>query len=128
MTVDFTNLEILAQTELEWTLGEIFATQALEYQNATPEEILNRLAEVAENYTILAPTLPQNLEYSARKEIEFFLSLYQDKRNKLSYFQKPQYSQESVRSLSYCAGGILEELLTLKKGHYLPTLKIARAT
>lgn len=128
MTVDFTNLETLAQAELDWTLSEIFATQASQYQNATAEEILNLLAEVAETYAILAPTLPQNLEYSARKEIEFFLSLYQDKRNRLSYFQKPQHSPESVRSLSYCAGGILDELLTLKKGHYLPTFKIARAT
>lgn len=128
MTVDFTNLEILAQAELDWTLSEIFATQASQYQNATPEEILNLLAEVAETYAILASTLPQNLEYSARKEIEFFLSLYQDKRNKLSYFQKSQHSQESVRSLSYCAGGILNELLSLKKGHYLPKFKIVRAT
>ena len=127
MTVEFTNLETLAEKNRDLMLSDDLATQKSGYENATPEEILHRLTEVAETYAVLAPTLPANLQYSAKKEIEFFLSIYQDKLKKSSQIHKLPQIQESVHSLSNCAGAILDELLNSKKHHHLQTFEIARA-
>ncbi|MFB2918830.1 MULTISPECIES: hypothetical protein [Aerosakkonema] len=128
MTVQFTDLEILAQHGLDLKPIEVLAKQVLQYQDATPQEILELLEEVAHSYAVLAPTLSPNLRYSARKEIEFFAFLYQDSLKKLTNPHKVRESQESVQSLSHCVRAIVDDLLNSKKCQTLQTFEIAPVT
>lgn len=103
MTVDVKNLEPIAEEDLALNLSEVFAARVPQYQDAIPEEILDLLEEAAETYTSLAPTLPHRLRNIAKKEIEFFLSVYQNKMREYHRIQNPQPPQNILQLLSHCA-------------------------
>ena len=128
MTVQFTDLEALAQLGFDLTPIDVLAKQALQYHDAPPEEILELLEEVAQTYVVLAQTLSPKLRYSARKEIEFLAFLYQDSLRKSTSPHKVQNSQESVLSLSHSVCAIVNELLNSKKCQALQIFQIVRAT
>lgn len=128
MTVQFTELEALVQPDLDINPVEVMAARTRQYQDATPEEIFDFLQDVAETYALLEPTLSPKLRNSAKQEIEFFLSLYQDSLQRTSHLQKAPQSQGSVKFLSQCAYAIVNELLNSKKYYKLPTFEIAKVT
>ncbi|MCA1993494.1 MAG: hypothetical protein LDL41_15855 [Coleofasciculus sp. S288] len=103
MTVDVKDIEPLAEEELGSNLSEVLAAKIPQYQDAVPEEILDLLEEAAETYAVLASKLPYRLKNSARKEIEFFLSLYQTKIRESRPLQHPQPPQKILQLLSHCA-------------------------
>jgi hypothetical protein len=78
MTVDFKDLKVLEEQDFSLTLSEVLEARALQYKDVILEEILNLLEEASEVYRSLEPTLPAHLRDTARKEIEFFLWLYQE--------------------------------------------------
>ncbi len=92
MDLDFAELEQLAQrtthpTQMPETLlthsAEVILSQAaLQYKNAPLTEVFDLLESALESYTA-TPTLAENLQESARREIEFFFSLLQEKLNLL---------------------------------------------
>ena len=90
MTVDFRYLEALAFQNLDLPLFKVLASRQEQYQDVTPEEILDLLEEAAQTYAIVAPTLPCCLQNSARKEIGFFLELYLDSLINSRTRQNPQ--------------------------------------
>lgn len=128
MTVQFTELEALVQPDLDINPVEIMAARTRQYQDATPEEIFDFLQAVAEPYALLEPKLSPKLRNSAKKEIEFFLSLYQDSLQRSSHIHKAQPSQGSVKFLSQCAYTIVNELLNSPKCYKLQTFEIAKVT
>ena len=128
MNAQFTELEALVQPELDINPVEVMAARTRQYQDATPEEIFDFLQAVAEPYALLEPKLSPKLRHSAKKEIEFFLSLYQDSLVRTSYFQKAQQSQDSVKFLSQCAYAIVKELLNSKNCYKLSTFEIPKVT
>lgn len=77
MTAEFSDLEILAQQNID--LQSTKDMQTWDYQDASLEEIVDLLEEVSEPFALLAPSLPPQLQQSARKEIEFLTSLYQQR-------------------------------------------------
>lgn len=128
MTVQFIELEALAQADLNLTPIELLAARIGQYQDASPEEIFDFLAEVAEIYAVLESILSPKLRYSAKKEIEFFLSLYQDSLKRSPSIYKARQSQDSVQFLSQCAYPFANESLNSNKCHSLPTFEIVQAT
>ena len=92
MDLDFVELEQLAQraahpTQMPETLlnesAEVILSQAaLEYKNAPLTEVFDLLESALESYAV-TPTLAESLQESARREIEFFFSLLQEKLNLL---------------------------------------------
>jgi predicted transcriptional regulator len=93
MTVNFKDLKALTNQQLDVTVTESLAAKTSQYQDVIPEEVLDLLEEAVETYIIVAPTLPRRLRTSARKEIEFFMQLYQDKIR--SSFHVPDYQEQS---------------------------------
>lgn len=81
MTPEFSDLEILAQQNID--LQSTKDMQTWHYQDASLEEIVDLLEEVSEPFALLAPILPPQLQQSARKEIEFLTSLYQQRMAEL---------------------------------------------
>lgn len=79
MTPDFNDLEIIAQQNLDLKSTNAIDTQTCDYQDASLEEIVDLLAEVTEPFALLASSLPPHLQQSARKEIDFLTSLYQQR-------------------------------------------------
>ncbi|HAZ46866.1 MAG TPA: hypothetical protein DCZ55_21025 [Cyanobacteria bacterium UBA11371] len=77
MTPEFNDLEILALENLD--LQSTKDMQTWEYHDASLEEIVDLLEEVSEPFALLASSLPPQLQQSARKEIEFLTSLYQQR-------------------------------------------------
>ena len=77
MTTEFNELEILAQQNID--LQSTKDMQTWEYQDASLDEIVDLLEEVSEPFALLASSLPPELQQSARKEIEFLTSLYQQR-------------------------------------------------
>ena len=77
MTAEFSDLEILAQQNIDSQSTKDM--QTWDYQDASLEEIVDLLEEVSEPFALLAPSLPPQLQQSARKEIEFLTSLYQQR-------------------------------------------------
>lgn len=102
MTVDFGDLKALAEADLDSTLSEALAARIPQYQDVIPEEILDLLEEAAETYTPLAATLPHHLQKTARKEIEFLMTLYQDKIRDSLHIKNPQPPQKILQILSSC--------------------------
>ena len=100
MTVDFKHLRALAEQELETSLSEALAAKAPQYQNVNPEEILDLLEEAAETYTVVESVLPHNLRHSARKELEFFVWVYQDTIKDSRPTQNRQPPQNILQLLS----------------------------
>ena len=77
MTPEFNDLEILALENLD--LQSTKDMERWEYHDASLEEIVDLLEEVSEPFALLASSLPPQLQQSARKEIEFLTSLYQQR-------------------------------------------------
>ncbi len=100
MTVDFKNLKALADQELGMTLSEALAVRASQYQNVIPEEILDLLEEAAETYTSVETGLPPSLRNIAKKEMEFFIWVYQDNIKNSQPIQNPQPPQKILQLLS----------------------------
>ncbi len=97
MTVDFNDLKELCEQDLSLPLSEVLARRASQYRDVTPEAILPLLEQAAQTYEVMAPTLPQRLRSIARKEIEFFLSLYKEKFSKYRPSQKLQLPQNILQ-------------------------------
>ena len=79
MTVEFRELKAFAEQNPNLTLSETLESKRQQYTDVIPEEILELLEEAFETYAMLAPSLPPTLQDIAVKEIDFFMSLYQDK-------------------------------------------------
>lgn len=77
MTVQFKDLEAIAQQKIDLTPDAALAAQAQQYQGVPSEEIYDLLESVTEPFNVLADSLPIALQQSARQEIEFFVYLYQ---------------------------------------------------
>lgn len=93
----------LAHQEFELPLTEALAEKTHQYHDVIPEEVLDLLEEAVETYVVLEPTLPSTLRRSARKEIEFFLTLYKEKIKKYFHVQNPQ-PPKKIRRLLGCFG------------------------
>lgn len=93
----------LAYQEFELPLAEALAEKTQQYQDVIPEEVLDLLEEAVETYVVLEPTLPNNLRRNAKKEIEFFLTLYKEKIKKYFHIQNPQPPKKILRLLG-CFG------------------------
>jgi hypothetical protein len=104
MITKLLNSEIVAETEDDLQLQRVLAERELQYQDATPEEILDSLAEAVDSYTFLATKLSPQLRQIAREEIKFFLSVYQE-----SVLKAP--SQRTINFLFYRACKITNEML-----------------
>ena len=102
MTVNFKDLKALTNQQLDVTVTESLAAKTSQYQDVIPEEVLDLLEEAVETYIIVAPTLPRRLRTSARKEIEFFMQLYQDKIRSSFHVQNPQPPQKILQLLACC--------------------------
>lgn len=103
MTVEFRDLEALAQQDFDLALFETIAAQASQYQNATPAEIYNLLEEVAQSYAALGPKLAITLQANAELEIAFLTFLYQAAVSKLHSSQtNAQQLQNIFQMLSCC--------------------------
>ena|SRR4028119_1799716 len=102
MIVDFGDLKALVEADLDSTLSESLAARIPQYQDVIPEEILDLLEEAAETYTTLAATLPHHLRKTAREEIEFLISLYEDKIRDSLHIKNPQPPQKILQILSSC--------------------------
>ncbi len=103
MNGDSKDLKALAYQELNLPLAEALKAKTQQYQDVIPEEVLDLLEEAVETYIVLEPTLPNQLRRSARKEIEFFLTLYKEKLKKYFHIPNPQPPQKILRLLS-CFG------------------------
>lgn len=77
--MEFRELKALAEQNPDWTLSETLESKRQQYMDVIPEEILELLEEALETYAMLAPSLSPTLQDIAVQEIEFFMSLYQDK-------------------------------------------------
>lgn len=100
---DSKDFKALAHQELDLPLSEALAEKTQQYQDVIPEEVLDLLEEAVETYVVLEPTLPNNLRRNAKKEIEFFLTLYKEKIKKYFHIQNPQPPQK-IRRLLACFG------------------------
>lgn len=96
--------EIVTETGDNLQLQGVLAERELQYQDATPEEILDLLAEAVDSYTFLAAELSPQLKHIAREEIKFLLSVYQE-----SVLKAP--SQTTINFLFYRACKITNEIL-----------------
>jgi hypothetical protein len=97
------DFKALDHQELDLPLSEALAEKTQQYQDVVPEEVLDLLEEAVETYVVLEPTLPNNLRRNARKEIEFYLTLYKDKIKKYFHIQNPQ-PPHKIRRLLSCFG------------------------
>lgn len=98
------NSEIVTEIGDGLELHRVLAERELQYQDATPEEILDLLAEAVDSYTFLQTALSPQLRQSAREEIKFFLSVYE-----ASVIKAP--SQRTINFLFYRACKITNEML-----------------
>lgn len=90
MSVDFTDLELLAQTPIEFVPQEQLNQAAAQYDNAPLQELFDLLESAVDSYTLIRNSLTVPLQASAEKEIEFFLSLLQDRLDSLLEQSKPR--------------------------------------
>jgi hypothetical protein len=93
----------LTHQEFELPLSEALAEKTQQYQDVIPEDVLDLLEEAVETYVVLEPSLPNNLRWNARQEIEFFLTLYKEKIKKYFHIQNPQPPKKILRLLN-CFG------------------------
>ncbi|MFB2937776.1 hypothetical protein ACE1B6_21215 [Aerosakkonemataceae cyanobacterium BLCC-F154] len=94
----------MTETGDDLQLQRVLAERDLQYQDATPEEVLDLLAEAVESYSFLAAELSPQLKQIAREEIKFFLSVYE-----ASILRSP--SQRTISFLFYRACKITNEIL-----------------
>jgi hypothetical protein len=100
MSVEFKTLKALAEQAFGIPLSEALMARVQQYQNVIPEEILDLLDEAAETYSSVESALPQSLRDLAKKEIEFFIRLYQDKIKNFPHIQNSQPPQKILQLLS----------------------------
>ncbi|MBD1924778.1 hypothetical protein H6F74_00540 [Trichocoleus sp. FACHB-90] len=98
MTPQFKDLEALAQQEIELMPTLALALRSRQYQDAPLEEIFDLLESVTESFAAIAHTLPIQMQYSARKEIEFFVSLYLQRFHDALYQKKCYRAKAKVIS------------------------------
>lgn len=83
MDVDFTDLELLAQTPLDFDPQELLNATAPLYEAVPLRELFDLLESAVESYTFVREHLTTSLRESAEREIEFFLSLLQERLDAL---------------------------------------------
>ena len=93
MNADFTELELLAQQSIEFEPDALLAIAAPTYETASLHELFGLLEAAVESYTLVRVSLQTALRESAEKEIEFFLSLLQDRLNALLEPEQPSLLQ-----------------------------------
>lgn len=76
---EFNDLETLAQEAIDLTSVSAIDARTFQYHDASLEEIVDLLEEVTEPFALLAPNLPPQLQQSAKQEIEFLTSVYQQR-------------------------------------------------
>lgn len=92
--MELRDLEAVAEQDLSLMPARELEARTSQYQDAIPEEILDLLEEAVETYDILAPALPPRLQNTARTEINFLISLYQNKvKDVQSIHHSKQYPQ-----------------------------------
>lgn len=116
MNVEFKDLEALAKADFNSPLSEVLAERVIQYQNATPEEILDFLEEAVETYTASAPKLP--LRDITEKEIEFFVSVYENSLKRFPHTRNRDF-------LSNRACKIADNILILNKPPHRQIYEIA---
>jgi hypothetical protein len=79
MDIDFAELELLAQHPIEFESGEWLKLAAQQYETSAIQELFELLESAVESYTLVRADLATGLRESAEKEIEFFLSLLQER-------------------------------------------------
>jgi hypothetical protein len=89
----------LVDQALKAELSPELVDRALQYEDASLEEIFDLLEESIETYVTVAPNLPIALRQSARKETEFFAWLFQERIAELCYTLHPPESYEPTSSL-----------------------------
>lgn len=102
MTTELQDFKVLTNQELNLILSDELAAKIPQYQDVILEEILDLLEEAVETYIFLKPTLPTNIQSNALKEIEFFITLYQEKLDNSRHIQTPQPEKKFVQLLSGC--------------------------
>lgn len=103
MTEDLKILKAISEQELDTTLSEALAARIPQYQKVSAEEILDLLEAAVETYALLKEALSPRLRHIARKEIDFFLGVYQDNVTSSRPIHNPQPPQKVVDLLSRCA-------------------------
>lgn len=83
MDVDFTDLELLAQMPLDFDPQELLNATAPLYEAVPLRELFDLLESAVESYTLVRNHLAASLRESAEQEIEFFLSLLQERLDAL---------------------------------------------
>ncbi len=83
MAVDFTDLELLAQLTVDFAPQELLDAAAPLYDSVPLHELFDLLESAVESYTLVRHQLTTVLRQSAEQEIEFFLSLLQERLDML---------------------------------------------
>ena len=96
MNVEFKDLEALAKADFNSPLSEVLAERVIQYQNASPEEILDFLEEAVETYAASAPKLSLPLIDIIQKEIEFFISVYENSLKRFPHIRKRDFLSNRV--------------------------------
>ncbi len=98
--MEFQEIETFAEQDLSFMPIRELEARISQYHDAVPEEILDLLEEAVETYNMVAPALPASLEDTARKEIDFLISLYQDKIKGYQSIDNPESPQKMLELLS----------------------------
>lgn len=83
MNINFADLELLAEQSIEFDAEALLTTAKSTYEDAPLHELFDRLESAVESYTLVQVDLSTVLRDSAEQEIEFFLSLLQERLNAL---------------------------------------------
>jgi hypothetical protein len=84
MNVDFTELDLLTQsTDFDFTPRQCLSEIAFNYVDAPIHELFERLEGAVASYTLVRTQLASCLHPGAEQEIEFFMSLLQERLNAL---------------------------------------------
>ncbi len=84
MNADFTELELLAQsTDFNFLPQQSLSEIAFTYVDAPIHELFDLLEAAVESYSLVRHQLASCLRKSAEQEIEFFMSLLQERLNAL---------------------------------------------
>lgn len=97
MDLDFAELELLAQQPIDFEPQASLETAALMYEMAPLHELFDLLEAAVESYTLVRASLVTTLRESAEKEIEFFLSLLQERLNLLLEQSKMNHLQPQLQ-------------------------------
>jgi hypothetical protein len=84
MNVDFTDLELLAQSiDADFAPPQSFSEIEFTYVDAPIHELFDLLEGAVESYSLVCDQLADTLRQTAEQEIEFFMSLLQERLNVL---------------------------------------------